>query len=133
MIICTQNCTGYSPHCVERACEYKCGYTRVREDAGLSPTLSLTGGMRERLTCAPGTNNSLGGDIARAPPPGYFCGSAPCFVAGVPPWDPQGFLQCASWTNPSCQLPSSFPAPAHWGHLPHLREESLLKILVADI
>lgn len=85
------------------------------EDAGLSPALSLAGGMKASQTCAPGTNTSPGLDRAGAP----FLWSAPCFPAGASPaLDSQGSLPCASWTGWPvllCQLLSFSSAPVPQG------------------
>lgn len=55
------------------------------EDAGLSPTLSLAGGMKASQTCAPGTNTSPGLDRAGVPPAGRFCGLLHAFQQELPP------------------------------------------------
>lgn len=61
------------------------------EDAGLSPSLSLAGGMKASQTCAPGTNTSPGLDRAVAPPPGCFCGLLHAFLQEPPLlWIPRG-------------------------------------------
>lgn len=78
-------------------------------DAGLSPALSLTGGLRASLTCAPGTNTSLRVAIARAPPPGYFRGSA--FLQGPHPGIPRGPLHELQGLTLQAPRISSCPPP----------------------
>lgn len=92
------------------------------EDAGLSPALSLAGGMKASQTCAPGTNTSPGLDRAGAPPAGRFCGLLHAFQQELPPTpnalNSQGSLPCASWAGWPvllCQLLSFSPASVPQG------------------
>lgn len=88
------------------------------EDAGLSPTLSLAGGMKASQTCAPGTNTSPGLDRAEPHLLGVSVVCSMLSCRSLPALDSQGSLPCASWTGWPvllCQLLSFSSAPVPQG------------------